>query len=50
MAKGTVPTIGVEVLHITGPGRPSPHSVTPFAVVRGDRILYPAADTLAIDG
>lgn len=41
---------GVEVLHITGPGRPSRHSLTPFAAVDGDRILYPAADTLAIDG
>jgi len=41
---------GVEVRHITGPGEPAAHSLTPFAAVEGDRIRYPAADRLALDG
>ncbi len=41
---------GVEVLHIVGAGRPRTHSMTPFAVVDGDRIAYPAPDTLPLDG
>ena len=36
---------GVEVRHITGKADPSPHTLTPFALVVGDRITYPA-DTL----
>ena len=40
--------VGVEVLHITGAGAPSQHRLTPFAVVEGKRISYPA-DTLALD-
>jgi uncharacterized protein (DUF488 family) len=40
--------LGVEVLHITGKGSPSRHRLTPFAVVEGKRISYPA-DTLALD-
>ena len=36
---------GVEVRHITGPGFPALHSLTPFARVEGDRITYPPPDT-----
>jgi len=39
---------GVDVRHITGKGEPSPHHLTPFALVEGKRITYPA-DTLPID-
>ena len=39
---------GVEVRHITGKGAPSQHRLTPFAVVEGKRISYPA-DKLALD-
>lgn len=39
--------LGVEVLHITGSGAPSPHQLTPFARVEGKRISYPA-DTLPL--
>lgn len=39
---------GVDVRHITGRGEPSPHHLTPFAVVAGGRITYPPPDTLAI--
>jgi uncharacterized protein (DUF488 family) len=39
---------GVEVRHITGKGEPALHSLTPFAQVDGDRITYPAADTLGL--
>jgi uncharacterized protein (DUF488 family) len=39
---------GVEVRHITGKGEPSPHHLTPFARVEGNRIAYPA-DTLPWD-
>ena len=39
---------GVEVLHITGPSRPSPHSLTPFARVDDGRITYPGPDTLPL--
>jgi uncharacterized protein (DUF488 family) len=39
---------GVDVKHITGPGEPSPHRLTPFARVEGGRITYPAPDTLAL--
>ena len=38
---------GVEVKHITGKGEPSPHHLTPFALVEGKRITYPA-DTLQL--
>jgi len=38
---------GVEVRHITGKAEPSPHRLTPFAVVARDRITYPA-DTLPL--
>jgi uncharacterized protein (DUF488 family) len=31
---------GAQVEHITGPGRPSPHRLTPFARVDGTRIVY----------
>lgn len=33
---------GVQVLHISGPGRTRPHRLTPFAVIEGRRVLYPA--------
>jgi uncharacterized protein (DUF488 family) len=39
---------GVEVRHITGPGEPAPHQLTPFARVEGGRISYPAPDTLGL--
>ena len=38
---------GVEVEHITGKGRTSPHRLTSFAFVSGNRITYPA-DTLPL--
>jgi uncharacterized protein (DUF488 family) len=41
---------GLEVLHITGPDEAAPHSITSFARVEGDRITYPALDTLPLDG
>ena len=34
---------GVVVGHLTGPGEPRPHRLTPFAVVSGRRVTYPAA-------
>jgi uncharacterized protein (DUF488 family) len=37
---------GVQVLHITGAGRPQAHSLTPFAQVEDGRLTYP--DTLAL--
>lgn len=33
---------GVRVVHILGPGQTQPHTLTPFAKVRGGRITYPA--------
>ncbi|HEX2647448.1 MAG TPA: DUF488 domain-containing protein [Candidatus Dormibacteraeota bacterium] len=39
---------GVEVRHITGPGAPSLHEMTSFALIDGGRITYPAADTLPL--
>ena len=33
---------GSEVRHLLGPGRSQVHALTPFAVVEGDRITYPA--------
>jgi uncharacterized protein (DUF488 family) len=39
---------GVEVLHITGPGRVHPHVMTAFAQVEDGRVVYP--DTLGLDG
>ena len=39
---------GIEVGHITGPGRPSPHHITPFAKVLDGRITYPPPDTLPL--
>jgi uncharacterized protein (DUF488 family) len=39
---------GVEVRHITGKGEPSPHRMTPFAVVENGRISYPPTDTLPL--
>jgi len=32
---------GAQVEDITGPGRASPHRMTPFAVVEGERVTYP---------
>lgn len=34
---------GSRVLHIRSDGRTAPHTLTPFAVVDGDRVTYPAA-------
>ena len=39
---------GVEVRHITGMTESARHVMTPFARVQGDRITYPAPDTLPI--
>jgi len=39
---------GVEVRHITGRASPSLHAITPFSLVEGGRIFYPAADTLPL--
>ncbi len=39
---------GCEVRHITGPGAPSPHRITPFAVVEGGRVMYPPPDRLPL--
>lgn len=39
---------GVEVRHITGPGEPVRHALTPFAVVSKGRITYPPPDTLPL--
>jgi uncharacterized protein (DUF488 family) len=40
--------VGVDVRHITSGSAPSQHQLTPFALVEGKRISYPA-DTLALD-
>lgn len=39
---------GVDVRHITGPGDPAPHRLTPFALVEDGRITYPAPDKLPL--
>ena len=39
---------GVEVRHITGKSRPSPHRLTEFAVVANGRITYTPTDTLPL--
>jgi uncharacterized protein (DUF488 family) len=39
---------GVEVRHITGPSEPALHRLTPFAHIKGGRIIYPPPDTLRI--
>ena len=41
---------GIPVLHVLGPGAARPHTLTPFARVDGDRITYPSADRLPLDG
>jgi uncharacterized protein (DUF488 family) len=41
---------GFEVLHITGPGRPQPHSLTSFAQVEDGRLTYPDTLALELDG
>ena len=41
---------GIPVLHVLGPGAARPHTLTPFAHVDGDRITYPSADRLPLDG
>jgi uncharacterized protein (DUF488 family) len=35
---------GVVVQHILGPGRTSPHRLTPFARIEGRAVTYPATD------
>jgi uncharacterized protein (DUF488 family) len=35
---------GAHVEHITGPGRPRPHRLTPFARVDGTRVIYPGEE------
>jgi uncharacterized protein (DUF488 family) len=39
---------GVDVTHVTGPGRPSHHHLTPFARVVGGSITYPPPDKLPL--
>ena len=34
---------GVEVRHVTGPGRAEPHRLTPFARLDGERVVYDRA-------
>jgi uncharacterized protein (DUF488 family) len=41
---------GIEVTHVLGPGQTQSHRLTPFAVVEGDRITYPAPDRLPLNG
>jgi uncharacterized protein (DUF488 family) len=41
---------GIEVTHVLGPGQSQQHRLTPFAVVDGARITYPAPDRLPLDG
>jgi uncharacterized protein (DUF488 family) len=42
---------GIRVLEIIGPAKPKAHTLTPFASVRGTRIIYPAdQQTLPLDG
>lgn len=41
---------GIPVLHVLGPGQARPHGLTPFARLDGDRITYPSADRLLLDG
>ena len=38
---------GLAVVHITAPGRCSPHTLTPFAQVEGSRLSYPADTQIA---
>jgi len=38
---------GLRVVHILGPGKTMPHSLTPWAAVEGLRITYPAASPAA---
>lgn len=35
---------GAQVEHVTRVKRASPHRITPFAVVKGTRVTYPAED------
>jgi uncharacterized protein (DUF488 family) len=41
---------GVTVRHITGPGEPRPHRLTPFARIDGRRVTYPPAAAGAGEG
>lgn len=41
---------GVETWEIIGRGPPRLHLMTPFARVEGDRVFYPPADALRLDG
>jgi hypothetical protein len=38
---------GAEVEHITGPRHASPHKLTPFAVIEGERLAYPPGPSAA---
>ena len=40
---------GAEVEHISGPGRSSPHRMTPFARVDGGCVTYPGDDALPFE-
>ena len=42
MVADTFVTRGWEVVHIMGPGQIQTHRLTAFAVLQGDRLLYPA--------
>jgi uncharacterized protein (DUF488 family) len=41
---------GIEVTHLLGPGQAQLHRLTPFAVVDGHHITYPAPDRLPLNG
>ena len=41
---------GVETWEIIGRGQPRLHLMTPFARVKEDRVYYPPADALRLDG
>jgi uncharacterized protein (DUF488 family) len=41
---------GISVVHLLSPGHAQAHNLTPFARVEGERVTYPSADTLPLDG
>ena len=41
---------GFETWEIIGRGQPRLHVMTPFARLKGDRVFYPLADALPLDG
>ena len=39
---------GIEVCHITGPGKAARHTLNPMARTEGDHLVYPASDQLRL--